>query len=69
MTLVIVAAVNSVIAAYYYFRIVRLMYLTPAAGPAFSSPSKTLTIALWAMFLGVLALGIFPGFFITRILG
>ena len=69
MTLVIVAAVNSVIAAYYYFRIVRLMYLTPAAGPAFASPSKTLTIALWAMFLGVLALGIFPGFFITRILG
>ncbi len=69
MTLVIVAAVNSVIAAYYYFRIIRLMYLTPATGPAFASPSKTLTIALWAMFLGVLALGIFPGFFITRILG
>jgi magnesium transporter len=27
-----------------------------------------LTIALWALFLGVLAMGIFPGFFITRIL-
>lgn len=69
ITLTIVAAVNSVIAAYYYFRIIRIMYLTPAAGPAFSSPSRALTIALWAMFLGVLALGIFPSFFITRILG
>jgi NADH-quinone oxidoreductase subunit N len=68
-TLTIVAVINSVIAAYYYFRIVRLMYLTPPAGPAFSSPSKALTIALWALFLSVLALGIFPGFFITRILG
>ena len=69
ITLAIVAAVNSVIAAYYYFRVIRLMYLTPATGPTFSSPSRALTIALWAMFLGVLALGIFPGFFITRILG
>ncbi len=71
--LAIVAAVNSVIAVYYYFRIIRLMYLTPASDPAtgtaFSSPSGSLTAALWVMFLGVLALGIFPGFFITRILG
>jgi proton-translocating NADH-quinone oxidoreductase chain N len=69
ITLTIVAAINSVIAAYYYFRIVRLMYLTPPTGPAFPSPSKSLTIALWTLFLGVLAMGIFPGFFITRILG
>ncbi len=69
ITLAIVAAVNSAIAAYYYFRVIRLMYLMPAMGPAFSSPSRALTIALWAMFLGVLALGIFPGFFLTRILG
>ena len=69
ITLTVVAAVNSVIAAYYYFRIVRLMYLTPPAGPAFSAPSRSLTIAFWALFLGVLAMGIFPSFFITRILG
>jgi NADH-quinone oxidoreductase subunit N len=69
ITLTIFAAVNSVIAAYYYFRIVRLMYLTPATGPAFSSPSKALTVALWTLFLSVLAMGVFPGFFITRILG
>ena len=69
ITLTIFAAINSVIAAYYYFRIIRLMYLTPATGPAFPAPSRSLTVALWALFLGVLALGIFPGFFITRILG
>ncbi|MFH1800708.1 MAG: NADH-quinone oxidoreductase subunit N [Candidatus Omnitrophota bacterium] len=69
ITLTIVAAINSVIAAYYYFRIVRLMYLTPPTGPAFPSPSRSLAIVLWILFLGVLAMGIFPGFFITRILG
>jgi len=69
ITLTVVAAINSVIAAYYYFRIIRLMYLAPAAGPAFVSRDKALMTALWALFLGVLALGVFPGFFITRILG
>ena len=69
ITLTIFAAINSVIAAYYYFRIIRLMYLTPATGPAFPSPSQALTVALWFLFLGVLAMGIFPSFFITRILG
>jgi NADH-quinone oxidoreductase subunit N len=69
ITLAIVAAVNSVVAAYYYFRIIRVMYLTPATAPALVPPSRTLTLALWAMFLGVLAMGIFPDFFITRILG
>ncbi len=69
ITLTIFAAINSVVAAYYYFRIIRLMYLTPATGPAFATPSKALTIVLWGLFLSVLAMGIFPGFFITRILG
>jgi len=67
--LAVVAAINSAIAAYYYFRVIRLMYLTPATGPAFPAPSKSLTTALWILFLGVLALGVFPSFFITRILG
>jgi proton-translocating NADH-quinone oxidoreductase chain N len=69
ITLTIFAAINSVIAAYYYFRIIRLMYLTPATGPAFPAPSRALTVTLWVLFLGVLAMGVFPGFFITRILG
>lgn len=69
ITLTIFAAVNSVVAAYYYFRIIRLMYLTPPAGPAFAAPSKALTIALWVLFVSVVAMGVFPGFLITRVLG
>ncbi len=69
ITLTIFAAINSVIAAYYYFRIIRLMYLTPATGPAFPAPSQALTVVLWVLFVGVLAMGVFPGFFITRVLG
>ncbi len=69
ITLAIVGTINSVIAAYYYFRIIRIMYLAPATAPALGAPSRTLTLALWAMLAGVLALGMFPSFFITRILG
>lgn len=67
--LTIAAALNSIVAAYYYFRVIRLMYLAPAAGPAFASRSKSLTVALWILFLGVLAMGVFPEFFLVRILG
>ncbi len=69
ITLAIVGTVNAVIAAYYYFRIIRLMYLTPATAPALKAPSRTLALAFWAMLAGVLAIGIFPQFFLTRILG
>lgn len=68
-TLIVIAAINSVVAAYYYFRIIRLMYLTAPEGPELPAPSFSLTLALITMALGVLGLGIFPSFFITRILG
>lgn len=64
ITLAIVAAINSIIAAYYYFRIIRLMYLVPASGPALSAPPRSISIALWLMFAGVLAMGIFPSYFL-----
>lgn len=68
ITLTIVAAINSVIGAYYYFRIIRMMYLVPATAPALAAPSKSIAVTLWLMFAGVVALGIFPAFFLTRIL-
>ncbi|HNX68022.1 MAG TPA: NADH-quinone oxidoreductase subunit N [Candidatus Omnitrophota bacterium] len=68
ITLAIVAAVNSVIAAYYYFRIIRMMYLTPASGPALANPPRSIALAFWIMFAGVIAMGVFPSFFLTRIL-
>ena len=67
IALTVVAAINSVVAAYYYFRIVRLMYLTPASGPAFPPAPRPLAIALGLLFAGVLLLGLFPGFFLSLI--
>ncbi len=67
ITLTVVAAVNSVIAAYYYFRIVRLMYLVPASGPALAPAPRPLFITLGLMFAGVLLLGLFPAFFLGLI--
>jgi NADH-quinone oxidoreductase subunit N len=69
IVLAIFAAINSVIAAYYYFRLIRVMYLAPATAPALAAPSRTLALVLWTMLAGVLLLGLFPDFFITRILG
>ncbi len=58
--LAIAAALNSAVAAFYYFKVVRLMYLVPAATeePVPSSPS--LSIALGLTLAGVVLFGLFP---------
>jgi NADH-quinone oxidoreductase subunit N len=59
--LVIVAAINSVISAYYYLRVVKVMWFGEAASrekvPASIAPKVALVICC----LGVLLLGIIPG--------
>lgn len=59
--LVIIAALNSVVAAYYYFRIVKVMYLEPVKDPApaitIPFPLKTALILLMA---GTLLIGLMP---------
>lgn len=67
ITLTIVAAVNSVIAAYYYFRIIRLMYLVPASGPVLDKTPRPLAVTLGLTFAGVLLVGLFPSFFLSLI--
>lgn len=58
--LVIIAVLNSVISAYYYLRVVKVMYLgTPASEEAIPS-SIPLRTALTVTSLGVLLLGIYP---------
>jgi NADH-quinone oxidoreductase subunit N len=60
--LVIVAAVNSVISAYYYLRVVRVMWFGESAAPSeniMTSFPPVLALALCC--LGVLLLGIIPG--------
>ncbi|HPW77268.1 MAG TPA: NADH-quinone oxidoreductase subunit N [Candidatus Omnitrophota bacterium] len=68
--LAVAAALNSAIAAYYYFRIIRVMYLVPPTDPQTSLPKPPVSssVVTWLMFAGVLGLGLFPACFIRLIL-
>lgn len=58
--LVIIAVINSVISAYYYLRVVRVMYLGAPLSEERVPSSGALRAALSFACLGVLALGIYP---------
>jgi NADH-quinone oxidoreductase subunit N len=60
--LVIVAVINSVISAYYYLRVVKVMWMDKPASRARVPSSPALRVALALSCLGVLLLGIIPGF-------
>ena len=60
--LVIVAVINSVISAYYYLRVVRVMWLGKPASEERVPSSGALKLALVISCLGVLVLGIIPGY-------
>ncbi|MBI2934885.1 MAG: NADH-quinone oxidoreductase subunit N [Chloroflexi bacterium] len=60
--LVVIGVINSVIAAYYYLRVVKLMYLgTPRAEKPIPS-SGPLRLAMVLACLGVLFIGVIPAF-------
>jgi NADH-quinone oxidoreductase subunit N len=60
--LVIIAVINSVISAYYYLRVVKVMWMGKPASRAKVPSSPALRVALALSCLGVLLLGIIPGF-------
>jgi NADH-quinone oxidoreductase subunit N len=60
--LVIIAVINSVISAYYYLRVVKVMWLGEPASEEKVPSSGALRVALSISCLGVLLLGIIPGF-------
>ncbi|HUT96901.1 MAG TPA: NADH-quinone oxidoreductase subunit N, partial [Dehalococcoidales bacterium] len=60
--LVIIAVINSVISAYYYLRVVKVMWTGQPASETRVPSSIALRVALALSCLGVLALGIVPGF-------
>ncbi|GAI27712.1 unnamed protein product, partial [marine sediment metagenome] len=60
--LVIVAVINSVISAYYYLRVVKVMWLGEAASEEKVPSSGVLRLGLVLSCLGVLVLGIIPGY-------
>jgi len=59
--LAVVGVVNSVISAYYYLRVVRVMYLEPPSSPEAVPSSGVFRIALGVSALGVVGLGVVPG--------
>jgi len=59
--LVIIAVINSVISAYYYLRIVKVMWLGEPASQDKVPSSGALRLSLLLSCLGVLILGILPG--------
>jgi len=59
--LVIIAVINSVISAYYYLRVVKVMWLGKPASAETVPSSYPLRVALSLSCLGVLVLGIVPG--------
>jgi NADH-quinone oxidoreductase subunit N len=60
--LVVIAVINSVISAYYYLRVVKVMWLGEPASRAKVPSSVALRLALAISCLGVLILGIIPGY-------
>jgi NADH-quinone oxidoreductase subunit N len=59
--LVVIAAINSVISAYYYLRVVKVMWLGKPASAEKVPSSGAPRFALFVCCLGVLLLGIIPG--------
>ncbi len=59
--LVIIAVLNSVISAYYYLRVVKVMWLGEPASNEKVPSSGAPRLALFICCLGVLLLGIIPG--------
>jgi NADH-quinone oxidoreductase subunit N len=59
--LVIIAVINSVISAYYYLRVVKVMWFNEAPSMDRVTSSAAPLVALAACCLGVLLLGIIPG--------
>jgi len=60
--LVIIAVINSVISAYYYLRVVRVMWFSEPASEEKVPSSGALRFALFLACLGVLLLGVIPGY-------
>ena len=58
--LAVIGVVNSVVSAYYYLRVVRIMYLSPATSQEKVPSSHAFRLALAVAALAVLALGIYP---------
>lgn len=62
--LVVIGVLTSVVAAYYYLRVVRIMYSDVDEERDDVRPPATMTLALGASALGILLLGILPAIYV-----
>jgi NADH-quinone oxidoreductase subunit N len=60
--LAIILGLNSVIAAYYYLRVMVAMYMREPATEIVAAPVPwTLSVVLWITAVGTIYVGLFPG--------
>ena len=59
--LAVVGVINSVLSAYYYLRVVRVMYMEPAPSEERVPSSQAFRVALGVSALGILVTGVVPG--------
>ena len=62
--LTVLGLLNSAVAAYYYLRIVVVMYMQPPAGDsdALEAPAAGISVTIWATAVATVLLGVAPGF-------
>ena len=66
VVLAVIGVVTSAIAAYYYFMVIKSMYMEERTAPAPElSTSRPLTVGLAVMLLATLLFGLFPGALVT----
>ncbi len=64
IVLAVAGAVNSVVAAYYYMRIIKYMYLDEPKAVVFAERSVPIQIAMMIVMAGVLIAGLYPSLFL-----
>ncbi|MDZ7379670.1 MAG: NADH-quinone oxidoreductase subunit N, partial [candidate division KSB1 bacterium] len=60
VVLAVIGVATSAIAAYYYFMVIKTMFMDAPTGEVALSPSRPLTVALAVMVLATLLFGLFP---------
>lgn len=65
--LALVAALNSAVAGYYYFKIIKAMYLMPASDRSPIPNAAPLLIGLGITLIGTIVIGVYPAVFIEYI--
>ena len=58
--LAVVGGINSVVSAYYYVRVIKVMYLSEPISDEPVSSGLAVRLAMFATILGVLILGLYP---------